>query len=613
MGKVKLDVRKLQCHFDSINTEVKIDDATTITASARRVRFELGRRLNIEEAIADVRGDGRTTAEYLASGDAAAAAASARPDTAPVTTTAATRPTALRSTTSPKVNRLPPPVLPARRRAEAVQTEQSSDDLDQLEQQQLDRAIRESLLVSDKLDVPSGGESDAASIKSQISTFGDSTDDLQAEIERAAVEEQLTIPDLASSIGIPDPAPQHAEVVSTSSRDGFPYARATTPPPNTPLLSHPVLSWLYHTIRGSPKLTRCLVASFAYLHPVKVERCTINTTGKRITHLLERIATRHEPLEAEVRHLLRKIYAWLELGDLAIIIEDASPRIFTSAAEDDSSRVKIAIDTGAFTAFRMRPGHDDDKTSEVMARLMGASLTIDLPPRLGSLDEHETGDDRVELEYLFRLPGLFNTELLTIGAYFIKAVILQDLIRSAQSEAVRDATIAVNATTGLSMDPPAVDATDSMRNNTAAAAARTANELRERVSAFGNVARGFVKNVRSAPPASAVSRAATEVGEPQRAASPAPPPSGQSASTASSIAKPSRKEALKTFSQQIRQHATSLAKQKGLAWGVRDRELGRMVAKFAAWAGRERAIVGGRLDFVIPRSTAAERQSGGDT
>ncbi|BFZ54328.1 hypothetical protein PYCC9005_001362 [Savitreella phatthalungensis] len=358
-----------------------------------------------------------------------------------------------------------------------------------------------------------------------------------------------------------------------------------------------------------PTLARFIMAAFCWLHPIVIVKLSCAAPGRRVTQAMEQAGFRRSHKDPEISRLIRKVFSWLEAGTLSIVLEDVrivpgvplSTREPVAAAPEGDDLAAIwrpALTAGTSTAYR----HSEADSDEVLARLTGIKTIVSLPvwllplhDRLAPVNPDHYVKTRVVLEYLARLPGVFNTELLTIGAAFIKAATMLDIATGPRPRPAEDTPISSpaadetlegkRAPSGLAsaLDAENASGTQGVEEvkPVSPAARRPFNTGRGNalMSSLSSMARDFVNEAKRTPPPSALSRSSTATSTGTTSA-----PSGSS---------------WKAVGRDLAIKATKLAKQKGLAWGVRDAELAKAVAKFTKLAARGKLDVGGRAVLYV--------------
>lgn len=188
--------------------------------------------------------------------------------------------------------------------------------------------------------------------------------------------------------------------------------------------------WL--KITPGPLVTRLILSVLAWSHPIKIVSVAATSTGKRITNLMESSGLKKAHPNQEIFRLIRKVFLWLEAGDISVILSDISvlPHIPISADND----INIEVRAREPTAYRKT--YVNSATEEVLAKIHGLKFSVKVPTFL--LPNHEslipkTPRSSIPFSVLLSLPGVFNRELLTIGAAFIKATTMMDLRHTAQN------------------------------------------------------------------------------------------------------------------------------------------------------------------------------------
>lgn len=235
-------------------------------------------------------------------------------------------------------------------------------------------------------------------------------------------------------------------------------------------------------IAPGPLVTRLILSPIVWLHPLSIATVAATGTGKRITNLMETSGLKKAHPNQEIFRLIRKVFLWLEAGAISLVLENISirPHIPLSAEHD----VRIEIKASEPTAYRNthtldrlkhseshsssatasqsisrsssltekvggvggestgRDDNDDNKDDggkdQILAKIHAISTTFHLPayllPNHTSLIPTTQGPrGTIPFDVLLSLPGVFNGELLTIGAAFVKATTMMDLKHTAQS------------------------------------------------------------------------------------------------------------------------------------------------------------------------------------
>lgn len=182
-------------------------------------------------------------------------------------------------------------------------------------------------------------------------------------------------------------------------------------------------------VTPGPLLTRLLLAPAAWLHPVKFSSIACTATGKRITNSMELAGFKKAHANQEIFRLIRKVFNWLQAGDISIILADIILRVHVPVASDHDVRIDLKAQEP--TVYRHTGGKE-----EILAKIDALVLSLEVP--LFLMPNHEryipkTPRHCMPMHINLSLPGVFNRELLTIGAAFIKAGTMLDLQKTAQA------------------------------------------------------------------------------------------------------------------------------------------------------------------------------------
>jgi hypothetical protein len=476
-----LDLSQMSFNITGIDFSLEVDQHTKIIARIENFGLRLARDVTIKEIYLNVRGDGTppSEAKSFSSPIRTSTSNSVTSETAPSSTstgssqdsplrklpplppsvqgtTGSPGPSISRSTTTTSVPPPLPPRLPPRKFSDESGTATSHSGTD--EERDIKRAIEaslahhpdftavddgashnpESILAADAelSSAPAEASEPASSATPSRTTTSDSSffhvgNDAEDEGLRATLNESAI--HHSSSIDNPDRNDFDMKAaIAASLEDQTAHHKKNMRERRIRLseLLAKIPWWL--KITPGPLVTRLILSPIIWLHPITVSSVAGTGTGKRITNLLETSGLKKAHPNQEIFKLIRKVFLWLESGDISIVLNDISirPHIPLSADHD----VRIDIKASEPTAYRNSNG-----TEEILAKIHAISASLAIPTFL--LPNHErlippSPRSSIPFSVLLSMPGVFNRELLTIGAAFAKATTMMDLRQTAQSRPV---------------------------------------------------------------------------------------------------------------------------------------------------------------------------------
>lgn len=258
------------------------------------------------------------------------------------------------------------------------------------------------------------------------SLFFPESDEIDGEFSRAALDEAA----IHHSSETANPKPNDYDLkaaVAASLEAQISHRRSTEPQIKLSEVLARIPWWL--KITPGALVTRLILSVLAWTHPITINSVAATSTGKRLTNLLETNGLKKAHPNQEIFRLIRKVFLWLEAGDLSLILSTITIQPHIPMAADND--INIVIKALQPTAYRNTNGVD-----EVLAKIEGVKGSFKIPIFL--LPNHEayipsTPRSTIPASILLSLPGVFNRELLTIGAAFVKATTMMDLRQTAQN------------------------------------------------------------------------------------------------------------------------------------------------------------------------------------
>ncbi|CCG82494.1 protein of unknown function [Taphrina deformans PYCC 5710] len=470
-----LDLSQMTFIISGIDFSFEVDQHTKIIARVETLGLRLARDVTVKEIYLNVRGDGTPPSEAksfstpVRTNTSASVASRTSVETSvsstsvgsdhgsplrklpplPPVTSDSPHLLGLRSNTATSTSTPPPlpPRLPPRKSSNAsVSALPINDYEDTDEEADFKRAVEASLadhpvststttkadhnpdhILATDPEVGSTTNASPSRTASDSSFFhvGDDTEDagLRAALDESAIHHSSSIED-----------PDHNDfdmkaAIAASLEDQTAYHKKNMRERRIRLseLLAKIPWWL--KITPGALVTRLILSPIIWLHPITVSSVAGTGTGKRITNLLETSGLKKAHPNQEIFKLIRKVFLWLESGDVSLVLNDITvrPHIPLSADHD----VRIDVRAAEPTAYRNSNG-----TEEILAKIHAISASLSIPIFL--LPNHEqfiptSPRSSIPFSILLSMPGVFNRELLTIGAAFAKATTMMDLRHTAQS------------------------------------------------------------------------------------------------------------------------------------------------------------------------------------
>lgn len=482
-GKSSLDIRNLSFSIEGIDLTFVVDEETKVLAKLDTINIRLGRDIKLGEMYFNIKGDGTPASSLKSFASSISRTASSTsissnqvsneesrlalqkgnlPPTSPV---ASQKDGSFADESDTSLPR--PPALPPRNPPRKTQDDHATTDtltkpeeITDMEQEHIDRALHASM--SDPSTPMRSTDRTASTIgtpHSPTASIGTNMNQHTPRSVRASAssdtpgsiiagdDHSLFFPEsdeidgAFSNAALDDSAIHHTSrtdapedndfdiraAIAASLEDQIPHRESRM----RRIKLSEILARIPWWLRFSPgaHLTRLILSVVAWMHPITVTSIAATSTGKRITNLLETSGLKKAHPNQEIFRLIRKVFLWLEAGDISVILSTISiqPQI-PIAADNDISVVLKAYEP---TAYRNTSGID-----EVLAKIDGIKASFKIPTYL--LPNHEayiptTPRSSIPASILLSLPGVFNRELLTIGAAFLKATTMIDLRQTAQN------------------------------------------------------------------------------------------------------------------------------------------------------------------------------------
>ena len=404
-----IELSTMSFNIKGIDLSYQVDEDTKIVAKLDNIKVRIGREVSIGEMYVNIKGDGYAVPELSfppLSRRSTVSNASAGPMPDTVTSPDLATPN---SSSSPNPQGKVPPKLPPRR---PTASDLQNDDTPPGTSRVSEDTVRSTGSVSmhdPRFFYPEDDETNDSAMRDALaeSAVQHSSDVSNPEYNEHDLK-------AAISASLQDEASKHATSKEASSIE-----------------LHTIIEripWYLKIVPG-PLLTRLVLAPVIWLHPIKVSSIACTTTGKRLTNIMEASGFKKAHSNPEIFRLIRKIFVWLESDDISIILSDIVARPNVPLASDQD--VRIDVHAKEPTMYKTT-----QVAEEILAKIDAVTMTFKLSIfLLPNHDDYIPSRPRssVPLNLVFSLPGVFNRELLTIGAAFVKASTMLDLQRTAQS------------------------------------------------------------------------------------------------------------------------------------------------------------------------------------
>lgn len=470
IGTSSIDIRSLSFKIGNVDLTFEVDDQTKILAKLDMVSIRLGRDIRIGELYCNIKGDGPPANELKSFGsmisrepsslslypkrtseDESRNSAAPSPPQGTMKRLPPLSPagiTVASSTSTTPSKAVPPPPLPPRLPLRNV-SNNSISSLDsrpqtgdeEIEQEHIRLAMQASLadadLSSSQQDNVFGPNSSnmrgsSETIRSSLgdgddgSLFFPENDEIDGAFMHAALDEGA----ISHRTEIANPHGSDSDLkaaMAASLEDQIPTTNSAIHQIKLSVILSRIPWWL--KINLGPLVTRIILSVLAWLHPLSIASIAATSTGKRLTNLMEMNGLKKAHPNQEIFRLIRKLFLWLEAGDISLTMRSISVQPHIPMAADND--ISVVVKASQPTAYRNTSG-----TEEVLAKIDGLKGSFKIPTFL--LPNHESYIPKsprstIPGSILLSLPGVFNRELLTIGAAFVKAVTMMDLRHTAQN------------------------------------------------------------------------------------------------------------------------------------------------------------------------------------